>query len=146
MNMVFEVLVDFLLQHGLYLVFLILILVCYGIGYAYIGVWFKNKQKDIIKLKSKWLDKNIWDNIEILGKILFTILMLGILILLTAEVYEWFKNLFWDSFSCLGSSSISASLQPNVSVKHASGLMVRGIATRKVCLCKENYNYFIEIC
>ena len=94
-----NVILDFIFQHGLYITILILILVCLALGLSYLEDWFKSITKIVIKKKSKYLDKNIVDVIQILVSTIFSVAMLVIIILVTAFAYPSFKEFFWDSFS-----------------------------------------------
>ncbi len=94
-----NVILDFIFQHGLYITILILILVCLGLGLSYLSEWFKAISKIVVKSKSKFLDKNIVEVIQILVNLIFSISMLVIIILVTAFAYSTFKEFFWDFFS-----------------------------------------------
>ena len=91
--------IDFILQHGLYLTVLILILVCLGIGLTYLSDWFRDITRTVVKSKSKYLDKSILEVIQFLVQIIFSVSILVIIILVSSYAYPPFKKYFWDTFS-----------------------------------------------
>lgn len=94
-----NVILDFILQHGLYITILVLILVCLALGLSYLNDWFKDITKAVVKAKSKYLDKSIVEIIQFLVIIIFSLSILAIIILVTAFAYPSFKEYFWDIFS-----------------------------------------------
>lgn len=90
---------DFILQHGLYITLLCLILVCWGLGLSYLADWFKSITKDVVKAKSKYLDKSIIEVIQLLVNVIFSLSILVIIILTTVFFYPPFKDFFWEEFS-----------------------------------------------
>ena len=94
-----NIILDFILQHGLYLTILILIIVCFALGLTYLDDWFKEISKNVVKSKSKYLDRSIVEIIRLFVNVIFGISILVIVILVTAFAYPSFKAFVWDFFS-----------------------------------------------
>jgi small-conductance mechanosensitive channel len=98
-RMVLEMILDFIVQHGLYITILALVLVCLGFGFSLLGEWFDQIKKMVIKTKSKYLDRDIVEGIQLLVNIIFSLSILVIFILFTAFYYPSFREFTWDFFN-----------------------------------------------
>ena len=90
---------DFIFQHGLYTVIMILILVFSAFILSYLGDWFRKVKIAVVKRKSKYLDKSIIEIIQLLVNVIFGICMLVLAIFITSIQYPEFRGIFWEYFS-----------------------------------------------
>ena len=97
--MILDMILGFIVQHGLYITILALVLVCLGFGFSLLGEWFDKIKKMVIKSKSKYLDRDIVEGIQLLVNIIFSLSILVIFILITAFYYPTFREFIWDFFN-----------------------------------------------